>query len=57
LNEKHLRRLTPFNTSWDKGSGATPLAIQDLLEWDAISISTARTKCLIESKRLALRTK
>ena len=33
--------LTPFDTNWKEGSGATPLTIQDLLNWDAISIPTA----------------
>jgi hypothetical protein len=30
-------RLTPFDTNWNEGSGATPLTIQDLFYWDAIS--------------------
>ena len=41
-----LVRLTPFDTTWNKGSGATPLTIQDLYYWDAISIPTAPTNHL-----------
>jgi hypothetical protein len=37
-------KLTPFDTNWKKGSGATPLTIQDLSFGDAISIPTAPTK-------------
>src|ERR1700730_4749838 len=40
--------LTPFDTNWQKGSGATPLTTQDLFLGDAISILTAPTK----SKRI-----
>jgi hypothetical protein len=35
--------LTPFDTNWKKGSGATPLTTQDLFFGDAISIPTAPT--------------
>jgi hypothetical protein len=38
--------LTPFDTNWMEGSGATPLTIQDLFFGDAISIPTAPTKHL-----------
>ena len=38
------RNLTPFDTNWKKGSGATPLTIQDLLKWIQFSIPTAPTK-------------
>jgi hypothetical protein len=37
-------KLTPFDTNWKEGSGATPLTIQDLFFGDAISIPTAPTK-------------
>jgi hypothetical protein len=37
-------RLTPFDTNWRKGGGATPLTVQDLFFGDAISISTSATK-------------
>ena len=32
--------MTPFDTNWEKGSGATPSATQDLFFGDAISIPT-----------------
>ena len=35
--------MTPFDTNWKEGSGATPLTIQDLRKVDAISIPTAPT--------------
>ena len=35
--------LTPFDTNWERGSGATPLTIQDLFFGGAISIPTAPT--------------
>jgi hypothetical protein len=38
--------LTPFDTNWKKGGGATPLTTQDLFLGDAISISTAPTNHL-----------
>jgi hypothetical protein len=41
---RHFVRLTPFDTNWKKGSGATPLATQDLFFGGAISIPTAPTK-------------
>jgi len=40
----HRNNLTPFDTNWREGSGATPLATQDLFFGDAISIPTAPTK-------------
>jgi hypothetical protein len=40
--------LTPFDTNWKKGSGATPLTTQDLFCGGAISIPTAPTN-LIQS--------
>ena len=35
--------LTPFDTNWKKGSGATPLTTQDLFYRDELSIPTAPT--------------
>jgi hypothetical protein len=35
--------MTPFDTNWGIGGGATPLTIQDLFFGDAISIPTAST--------------
>jgi hypothetical protein len=43
--------LTPFDTNWKKGSGATPLTTQDLRKWMQFSIPTAPTK-LLHSARL-----
>jgi hypothetical protein len=42
----HRNNLTPFDTNWREGSGATPLATQDLFFGDAISIPTAPTDVL-----------
>jgi len=39
--------LTPFDTNWKKGSGATPLTTQDLFFWDELSIPTAPTNYFI----------
>ena len=36
--------LTPFDTNWGEGDGATLLTTQDLFFGDAISIPTAPTK-------------
>ena len=36
-------KLTPFDPNWKKGSGATPLTIQDLFCGGEISIPTALT--------------
>jgi hypothetical protein len=44
--------LTPFDTNWKKGSGATPLTTQDLFFGDAISTPTAPTN-LSDFKSLA----
>jgi hypothetical protein len=44
--------LTPFDTNWKKGSGATPLTTQDLFFGDAISIPTAPTKVPLLTRRL-----
>jgi hypothetical protein len=41
--ERVFANLTPFDTNWEKGSGATPLTAQDLFFGDAISIPTAPT--------------
>ncbi len=38
--------LIPFDTNWNKGGGATPLATQDLVFGGAISIPTAPTNFL-----------
>ena len=35
--------LTPFDTNWKEGGGATPLTTQDLFFGDAISTPTAPT--------------
>jgi len=35
--------VTPLDTNWKKGSGATPVTIQDLLKWNQFSIPTAPT--------------
>jgi len=35
--------MTPFDTNWMKGSGATPLTTQDLFCRDELSIPTAPT--------------
>jgi hypothetical protein len=42
--------LTPFDTNWNVGSGATPLSTQDLFFGDAISIPTATTNVRTASK-------
>jgi hypothetical protein len=39
--------VTPFDTNWKRGSGATPLTTRDLLFGDAISTPTAPTKVLL----------
>jgi len=49
----HRNNLTPFDTNWREGSGATPLATQDLFFGDAISIPTAPTKTLSIAKILS----
>jgi hypothetical protein len=38
--------LTPFDTNWKKGSGATPLTTQDLFCRDELSIPTAPTSLI-----------
>jgi integrase len=40
----HHRNLTPFDTNWKKGSGATPVTTQGLLKWTQFSIPTALPK-------------
>jgi hypothetical protein len=40
------QNLTPFDTNWKEGSGATPLETQGLFFGDAISIPTAPTNHL-----------
>jgi len=42
-DEHHWIGLTPFDTNWKEGSGATPLTTQDLFFGDAISVPTALT--------------
>ena len=41
--------LTPLDTNWKKGSGATLLATQDLFFGDAISIHTAPINFVVAS--------
>jgi hypothetical protein len=48
-------RLTPFDTNWKKGSGATPLTTQDLFCRDAVSIPTVPTKSPVEPVAFASR--
>jgi len=45
--------MTSFDTNWKKGSGATPLTIQDLFFGDAILIPIARSISLDDSVGLA----
>jgi hypothetical protein len=45
--------LTPFDTNWKKGSGATPLTTQDLFCGGAISIPAAPTNHPICSEELS----
>ena len=47
--EANKNEVTPFDTNWQEGGGATPLTTQDLFFGDAISILAAHRDRIIIS--------